>query len=287
MDRLKTLNPFARSESHSSGSFTTYKVLTILSWLLAVGSSVYYTAYRPTDGHTITTTIWDINDLYVTGFTMNKVIGSIYWIVLFASQVGYLGRLFSNNADTVTAAANVGSHFILHNLFHFAFVMLFVRGHFGWAEVIVILNFFNLSTLYLWHHSYPRSIHWPVVSAPLAWYYVAIFWNGAIMVHHPNHAPRRILANIFIWSILVYGGFFLVVFKDYTMGFSLSVLMAAIGVGQFFTKVVALQWIFAFTVMGVMFVSTLGVWVPTVSGRFKRAPPPDQERAPLLAGENN
>jgi hypothetical protein len=144
---------------------------------------------------------------------MNSVIGSIYWIVLFVLQAGYIGHLFSKKPEVVNAAASVGSHFILNNLFHFAFVMLFVRSHFIWAEVMVILNFFNLSSLYFRHNKYPRFIHLPVVSGPLAWTFVAIYWNGALMLHHPDHVVARIFGNIFIWSILVYGGFFIVIYK--------------------------------------------------------------------------
>lgn len=100
-------------------------------------------------------------------------------------QGGYIGHLFSSNADIRNAAASVGSHFILNNLFHFAFVMLFVRSHFILAEMIIIFNWFNLSSLYHRHNTYPRFIHAPVVSGPLAWTFVAIFWNGAMMVYHP------------------------------------------------------------------------------------------------------
>lgn len=73
--------------------------------------------------------------------------------------------------------------------------------------------------------------------------------------------------------------------QDYTMGFSLSVLSASIGVAQFFSKIIALQWIFAFIVMGILFVMTVGVAVPAWTGRditWKRNPNTDQERAPLL-----
>lgn len=73
------------------------------------------------------------------------------------------------------------------------------------------------------------------------------------------------------------------------MGFSLSVLAAAIGVGQFFDKLVALQWIFAFVVMAVLFLSTLIIAVPAWTGReygwMSRTRTSDQERAPLL-GDN-
>ncbi len=68
----------------------------------------------------------------------------------------------------------------------------------------------------------------------------------------------------------------------------MSVLTAALGVGQFLHKIIAFQWIFAFTIMAVLFVVTLGVAVPGIFGReisFRRDTPtaePDAERAPLL-----
>ena len=216
---------------------------------------------------------------------MNSTMADIYWIVLFILQIGYVGHLFSNNTVYVNAAASVGSHFILNNLFHFAFVMLFVRSHFAWAELMLILNFANLSSLYFRHNTYPRFIHTPVVSMPLAWTFVAIYWNGAIMVPHQHNLVARLFGNVFIWSIMVYGLFFIVAYKDYTMGFSLSVLAAAIGVAQFTRQIVALQWIFAFVIMAVLFLMTLVVAVPAWSGQefqWRRPPPADQERAPLL-----
>lgn len=141
-------------------------------------------------------------------------------IVLFILQLGYIGHLFSKNTDHVHAAASVGSHFILNNLFHFAFVMLFVRSHFIWAELILILNFFNLVSLYFRHNTYPRFIHTPVASAPLAWTFVAIYWNGALMIHHPDHLVARIFGNIFIWAILVFGMFFIIIYKVRLVVFS-------------------------------------------------------------------
>ncbi|KAJ3959547.1 hypothetical protein N0V92_003815 [Colletotrichum tropicale] len=288
-ERINALNPFSKKESHSAGSITTYKVLTILSWLLALVVTLYYVTNEPHDGFTIRRRIWDQNYLYRTAFTLNATIVDIYWIVLFILQIGYVAHLFSSNTDYVNAAASVGSHFIFHNLLHFAFVMLFVRSHFVWAELILIINFANLSSLYFRHNTYPRFIHWPVVSAPLAWTFVAIYWNGAIMVHDPDNLVARIFGNIFIWSILVYGGFFITIYKDYTMGFSLSVLSAAIGVAQFYDKVIAFQWIFAFTIMAVLFISTLVIAYPAWSGKEyswpRRSAPADQERAPLLADD--
>ena len=72
------------------------------------------------------------------------------------------------------------------------------------------------------------------------------------------------------------------------MGFALSVLAASLGVAQFFRQVIAFQWIFAFTIMAVLFVMTVSVAVPAWAGRdvpWARRQQPDAERAPLL-GEN-
>lgn len=126
--------------------------------------------------------------------------------------MGYVWHLFSTNTDYVNAAAGVGSHFILNNLLQFAWLMLFVRSHFVWSELILIINFFNLSFLYFRHNTHPRFIHIPVVSGPLAWTFVALYWNGAIAVN-AHTLVARIFANIAIWGILVYGLFFLVIFK--------------------------------------------------------------------------
>ncbi|PKS09090.1 hypothetical protein jhhlp_003704 [Lomentospora prolificans] len=278
-------NPFAKRETHTAQSITTYKVLTLLTLLLTVLTSVYYTVDEPRDGFTIRRRIWDLNDLYPTGFTLNPIIASIYWILVFLLQIGYVTQLFSNDAARVTTAANVGSHFILNNILHFAFVMLFVRSHFVWAEVIQVINFFNLLNLYFLHRTSPLLIHIPVASAPLAWAFVALYWNGALTVHHPNHFVGRVFANIFIWSIPVFGHFCLLVFNDYTIGFALSILSAALGVGQFFHKVIALQWIFAFVSMATLFVSS-SVVASRAWARRETTIPADQERAPLLNDEN-
>lgn len=101
--------------------------------------------------------------------------------------------------------------------------MLWVRGRFWIGEVLLIINLFNLVSLYFRHSTYPRLIHIPIVSAPLAWVYVAILWDGAAAVH-ARHLPARILANIAIWGILAVGGFYILAFKDYTMGFELAIL---------------------------------------------------------------
>ncbi|KAI1079539.1 DUF1774-domain-containing protein [Whalleya microplaca] len=285
MERIHHINPFAKRDSHSKNTVITYKILTTITWLLSIVVSFYYTFHKPHDGVWVRRRIWAQNDAYSTAFRLNHIIASIYWLVLFILQGGYIAHLFSGNVERVNAACSVGSHFILNNLFHFAFIMLFVRSYFAWAEVLIILNFINLSSLYFRHPGYTKFLHEAVVSGPLAWTFVAIYWNGAIMVPHSHSLVARIFGNIFIWSILVYGLFFVYYYKDYTMGFNLSVLSAAIGVSQFFRQVVAFQWIFAFTIMAVLFVATVIVAVPAATGKdfkFARTRETDTERAPLL-----
>lgn len=101
---------------------------------------------------------------------------------------------------------------MVNNLLQFGFVMLFTRSHFYWAELLLIINFFNLSSLYFRHATGPRFVHLAAVAGPLAWTFVALYWNGAIAVNAHN-LPARIVANIFIWGILAYGCFFLVAYK--------------------------------------------------------------------------
>ncbi|APA13096.1 hypothetical protein sscle_10g078660 [Sclerotinia sclerotiorum 1980 UF-70] len=284
-------NPFARRDTHPVQAIWTYKICTIISWLLMVVVTFYYNFHAPQDDkNSWRHTIWEQNKIHHTPFAMNAFIASIYWLFLFILQIGYVLHLFTDEAEHVNAAASVGSHFIVNNLLQFAFVMLFVRSHFIWAEIMLIINFFNLSSLYFRHNTTPRFIHMPATSGPLAWTFVALYWNGAIAVGAHN-LPARIVANVAIWGILVYGLFFLAAYKDYTMGFALSIITAAIGVGQFFTKVFALQWIFAFTIMGTLFLATLVIAIPGIFGKeisFRRETPlgsEDRERAPLL--DNN
>jgi len=286
--RIHSINPFSSHDEYSRQSIITYKIATAITWLLAVITSIYYTLEKPHEGIYHRRTIWGQNSYHKTPFTMNAIITSIYWIILFLLQIGYCWHLYASNSVYVTAAATVGSHFIASNLLLFGFIHLWVRSHFWLAELLLIINFFNLSSAYFHHSATPRFIHIPVVSGPLAWNFVALYWCGAVMVH-AHSLPARIVANIFIWGILAYGVFFLAAFKDYTMGFELSVLAAAIGVSQFLEHIIAFQWIFAFIIMAILFILSLAVGIPGLLGRdpFKRGEivSEDRERAPLLADE--
>ena len=90
---------------------------------------------------------------------------------------------------------------------------------------MLVLNFFNLASLYFRHATAPIIIHVSVVSGPLAWTFIALFWDGAVMVG-AHSLPARILANVAIWMILVFGTFFLVFYQDWAMGIELTILTA-------------------------------------------------------------
>ncbi|KAG9593065.1 DUF1774-domain-containing protein, partial [Aureobasidium melanogenum] len=287
-ERVHSVNPFMDRESYPTGSLRSYKILTAASWLLLVVTSIYYTFNAPTEGKHHRGTIWHQNSHRHTPFALNSIITSVYMIILYILQIGYCWHLYSENPVYVKAAADVGSHFILNNLLWFGFIHLWCRSHFWLAEMLVIINFFNLSALYFKHSRTPRFIHIPVVSGPLALNYVLLFTVGAAAVN-AHSLPARILANVMIWSIMGYGFFFLVAYKDYTMGFNLSVLCAALGVSQFLTHVIAFQWIFAFVIMGVLFILSVLVSFPGIIGQdpFKRGAvvDEDRERQPLLQEE--
>lgn len=127
--------------------------------------------------------------------------------------------------ESITVAANVGSHFIVHNLLTLASILLWVHSHLWIGELMLITNSFNLTALYFRHFRTQPVIHIPVVTGPLAWNSVAILSNGAAMVGAQSLAAR-ILANVAIWSILLIGVFYMGAFKDYSIGFELAILSA-------------------------------------------------------------
>jgi hypothetical protein len=282
----RNLNPFAKRDSHSDQSILLYKITTTISWLLLVASAIYTTFAAPSGSHSHK--FWHNNPS--TPFAQSSIFTSIYVLIIFILQFGYAYALYMSDNHYVTSAANLGSHFIANNLLLFGFVHLFTRSHFWLALFLLVLNFGNLSLAYFRHSTAPRAIHIGTVSGPLAWNFVALYWVGAIAVHS-NHFAARIVANVFIWGWAGYGLFFLVAYKDYTMGFALSVLCFSTGVGQFLTRphLFQLQWVFAFTIGGLLFLLSLAVGMPGLLGRdpFPRGQivSEDRERAPLLADD--
>jgi hypothetical protein len=144
--------------------------------------------------------------------------------VLLLSQLAYIAQLFAADAERVNAAANVASYYILNNLFLLSFILLWVRNHFWGAEVIDAANMFTQSIVYWKNLDLPQVIHLPAIAGPYAWTVTALFWNGAVAAGGQNTA-KRIVANIFIWAIFLFGQSHITRLNDYALGYALSVLM--------------------------------------------------------------
>jgi len=267
------------------------RIFATVSWLVLVITSIYYAFESPHEGHYKRRKIWSQNWAHHTPFALNAVIVSIYWIVLYVLQIPYLASLFQADfaSESLTTACNLASTFTYHNLLQFGFIHLWCRSYFGWALLLQIVNFFNLTFAYFKYPKTTKLTHIAVLAAPLAWTFVSLYWTGAVAVH-ARHFAARIVANIFIWTWLVYGGFYIIIFKDWAMGFSLSVLAAALGVAQFLTVIIAVQWIEAFIIMGLLFLTSLAIAVPGIFGKdpFKRGQTvhQDREQEPLLGDQN-
>ncbi|KAG0640587.1 hypothetical protein HOY80DRAFT_884452, partial [Tuber brumale] len=272
-------NPFSRDIEGTSRNIPAYRFFTITSWLLSFVAAIVYTISPPHGGHWATGTIFGISKSHITPFTLSHAFVAIYWVFLFCSQISFVAQLFRRDEATVTAAASVGSHFILFNLLQFGWIMLWTRSLFFWSDWYC----YTFATL-------PHQgilVHLPAAAMPLTWSFFLVFWNGSVMVGC-HSLPCRVIANIAIWGIAVFAGFFLLVFKDYHVGFATAFLTAGLGVGQFFAKIIALQWIFAFTIMAIVFLFTLAVAIPGIYGRETgvEARGGDRERAPLLHESN-
>ncbi|KAJ5143011.1 uncharacterized protein N7515_001798 [Penicillium bovifimosum] len=283
---MASFNPFARRETHSAGALNTYRVLVPLTWLLVVVVGIYHSVHSPDDVKK-GKKLWRQGDKHNTPFSQNTTVTGVFWILLLLSQLSYVWHLFSKNTVLVTAAANVATHFILNNLFLFAWILLWTRNHFRVAEVILAAHFINQTVTYWRHRGLPAFVHLPAVAGPYAWTLTALFWNGAVAVHSHN-LPGRILANIFIWVILFVGLFDIVLREDYILGYCLSWLTLSLALRQVAVKIIALQWIFAFVVFGVFLVVSVYISSTKATGRdslFRRVAHPestDREREPLL-----
>lgn len=239
------VNPFHARNDYPRGSVITYKVCSALSYLLVVITSIYYTFERPHEGRRSRHTIWDQNRHHHTAFALNSAIITIYWsvppllpyssfplthlrIVLYTLQIPYLASFYpsaNNPPENVKHACDLAPHFITHNLLTFGFIHLWCRSYFWEALLLLAINFIQLTFAYFRFPNKPRNMHIAVVAGPLAFSFVALFWDGAAAAH-ANHAVARVVANVFVWTWVVYGMFYLVVFKDWAMGFALAALAA-------------------------------------------------------------
>lgn len=251
-------------------------IFTLVSLLLSVYGTLGYLIF----GHRQLNEN-DPFDVGQTPFTGNIFVIFVYWALLYTFQVLFVLQYLVPNRETRSGVANaVGNHFVIFNVLTFFWSMLFGKGHYFWSELIVIANFFNLLTLSLTHETYALKgvdyllVHVPTTAIPFSWVLYLLFWNGAALFRAGSGLAARILANIFIWNFLFVPLLFVVFYKDWAVGLSLSVLMFGLGLGQLLTKVFALQWIFAFVIAALLLVfsgvSALGYGVAS------------EEQAPLL-----
>ncbi|KAL3441244.1 hypothetical protein BJX65DRAFT_288867 [Aspergillus insuetus] len=281
-------NPFARRESHDRSVLTIYRVLAPLSYALVLIAGIYYSVRRPSEisnGNTI----WDNFLRRITPFSVELTVTAIYWILLLLAQLHYIlaGLVFSKDTALTHAAASIAPYFILHNLFVFAWILLWTRNHFWPAEVFVVVDFILQHIAFWRFRGLTPLTHISVIAAPYAWSLLLIFWNGSAAAHSFSPAAE-ISANIFIWVFFVIGAASIFLTVDDLLGYSLSLLSLGLAIQQYTRKRLPLQWIFAWVIFAVLFVETIYITATKYSGRTvywrhgAEAESTDAERAPLL-----
>ena len=116
-----------------------------------------------------------------------------------------------------------------YNVLQFAWLLLWGHHLVVLAEIVLVANFFNLTAVYFRNRTAPWLIHLAVSAMPLTITFFMILWNGAVMAHCHSLACR-IVANVAVWGIAAFAGFFLLAFRDYYVGFATAFLAAGLGV---------------------------------------------------------
>lgn len=261
----------------ASNDLLSHKVATVISWLLAVYVSVKYFLGSNPHHHS------------ETPFSASPLLITVYWIVFSVWQIAFVTQIFLPAADSPNVTSRtqltkqVGWHFTVFNLGVFAWSILFAKKHYFLSEIVLVFNFVNILLLYFTHKTYaikPLSnwllVHFPTAALPLSWLFFAIFYNGVVLFH-VKHFIGRVIANVTIWMFLFVPGFFVVAFNDWAVGLSSSALVFSLGLGQMFTKIFALQWIFAFIISALLLVASV---LAAFTGSFTKVV--NLESAPLL-----
>lgn len=231
-------------------SITSRKVSYTVSYVLSVIATVFF----------LLPAISSNNKHFITPFTCNFVIVIIYWFITLLAQFLFIAKSFFNEASSTQSQINIiniiGSHFTVSNLLHFFWCYFFRKKFFLLSECIIVANLLNLLLLYFHHKTTSignivdwLTLHLPLVGFPLSWTIFTLFWNGACLFHsHNKSLLARILANIFIWDFFFIPLVFAIFHSDWSIALSTSLLLLGVGLNQLFTKVFALQWIFAFVI---------------------------------------
>jgi len=180
-----------------------------------------------------------------------------------------------------------------------------VHKQFVVAEIFLILNFLNILRAYLRigarlnRGNFLRLVllEAPVARLPLAVLFIDVLHNGAV-AFHVHGTAGRLLANIFIWIILLFGGLVVVWFRDWVFGLALAYHTLSLAIEQLEIKVIALQWIFgtafcfklliiAFVISGVIALLSLLVMLPQTSAVVDSVTAESQERVDSGADETS
>lgn len=208
------------------------------------------------------------SEISVTPFLCFLIFIIFYWGLIYVTQILYLQTILNTtNQINDIQIVKISNNLIAFNLINFIWAFLFRYRYYLISEIVVIVEFFIILNHYLNYKIYSIKpvktyllINLPTGSLPLSWIFFQLFWNGSLMIHS-NGFVARVFANVFIWDYLVIGACFLFLFNDYTIGFSLSYLILGMALNQLFVKVIALQWIFAFIISGLLFAMSLWVIV--------------------------
>jgi len=252
------------SSSATAQTHAFFQFLNISTWLVSVATNILYsTVLHPTTRH--------VSDKHLTPFTTNSLFTACFWMLLYVLQLGFLSTHWSRDLRETTVK-KVYSSFALFNLLQFGWVLLWVHHHFVVSELFLIFNFLNILQLYirlgyklapLERTGWRRLIllEAPTARLPLAVLFIDILHNGAV-AFHVHGGLGRLLSNIFIWIIFVVGGLVVVWFRDWVFGLALAYHTLSLAIEQLSIKIIALQWIFAFVISGVIALLSVMVMIP-------------------------
>lgn len=232
---------------------------------------------------------------FQTPFSSILIINLLYWALTLLFQFLFIFKIFFNTNVSEQNQSNViavvGPHFTVSNILNGFWCYFFAKQKFILAEIILIVNLLNLLTLYFTHKTIAiknlsdwLTVHLPVTSLPLSWTLYAIFWNGACLFHsHNKSLLPRLLANILIWEFFLVPNSLLLLYSDWSIGLATSFLMLGVGFSQMFTKLIALQWIFAFIISGLDFTLSILTMFGAAVSEVQVTDSTNSEQAPLLA----
>lgn len=270
----------------SSDDVYRYKIVSIGSLLLSIYGNAHLLAEYGKISHEIS----------VTPFLNFLIFLIIYWAFLYLMQIIYIQTNLNLNVDSSdTNIIDITKSLISFNIINLVWSWLFQSRFYLLSEIVVVIQLFVILNNYLLNKIYSFKpvknyliINLTVGSLPLSWIFFQLFWNGSLMIR-VNNLATRVLANVFIWDYLLIGVAFLAFFNDYTVGISLSYLVLGMALNQLFVKLIALQWIFAFIISGLLFVlSVLTIFFnPALKLQILVQEEGVDEQAPLVGSQES